>query len=179
MKSTGPPAVRSAVAIPADLDVGLALAVDRLRVPATGAPVRSSRDARDEPAIPVPTAQPCDTATSGRVNAPDWIPARSTVTNRKPAARTPSTSRAPHLGRHDPDQVVLEQLDPGDVAVVPHAAVGEPERPDGGLGGLDLGQLPGSTSEKCGMRDARQGAAGLSAFGQTELPGQVAHVRLG
>jgi hypothetical protein len=74
------------------------------------------------------------------VNAPDWIPARSTATKRNPAARTAAASRS-DLRRDRTRQVVLEQLDSSDVAVVPHPAVGEAEGPHGVLGRLDLGQL--------------------------------------
>ena len=76
--------------------------------------------------------------TSGRVNAPDWMPLRSTTTNRKPAART-AAHELPRARRPSArGQFRRRQLDPGDVAVVAHPHVGEAELAQRRLGPLDL-----------------------------------------
>ena len=103
------------------------------------------------------------------MNAPDWIPARSTATNRKPAATTArctSSRRSAHSAGDLPDG----QFDAGDVAVVAHAAVGEPERPQGPLRRLDLGEL--RRRHRLVVRDPRRQARcrRLVGAGQPEHP---------
>src|SRR5690606_4932292 len=69
----------------ADLLGRLGAAQDGLGVPPPGLATEVEvRDVGDVPGFPVHGR----TATSGRVNAPDWMPRRSSATKRKPAAPT-------------------------------------------------------------------------------------------
>ena len=169
VNSVAAPCSRRAAAISADL-LGRSCPGSRRPPGSRGGAHGRGRGPRTRPAPPrARGGQPRPTVTSGRVNAPDWIPARSTATNRKPAATTARCTSS-RTARRPRGRLSGRQFDAGDVAVVAHAAVGEPERPQGPLRGLDLGEL--RRRHRLVVRDPRRQARcrRLVGAGQPEHP---------
>ena len=82
------------------------------------------------------------------------------------------------LGQHGVE-VELGHLDAGDLAVVPHPELGEPERPQGGLGPLHRGQATERDGGAVGQAGREAGGGGLVPRVQPELVGDLAHPVLG
>ena len=116
--------------------------------------------------------------TSGSVNAPDWMPARSSGHEAEPGGQHRLPQCGAHRLAHGADEVVRRELDAGDLAVVPHADVGEAQPAQRRLGLLDLAELV--RRHRLAVRDARgQARRGrLVGVGQAERAGDPAHRRL-
>ena len=99
--------------------------------------------------------------------------------------REPKTSRtmavtdqAAHRFGDGPDEFIRRQFDPGDLAVVPDSQIAEPQRAKAALGlARSAAALLGVTVWKWGIREARQGAAGLLADGRPSVSGDCPNRR--
>ena len=152
-----------------DLLGGLARAVDGLRVAAAAGPVEVEVGEPGQHLLRLRRRQSRPTVTSGRVNAPDWIPARSTATNRKPAATTARCT----CSRTSAHARARSATGSSTRATSPWWRTRQSVNPSARRArsaASTWASFSGVTGSWCGIRDARQGAAGLSAQGRPEHP---------
>ncbi len=104
------------------------------------------------------------------MNAPDWMPAKS---------MHPREQQVAHRIGHRSLKVASEQLDPGDLAVVAHPAVGEAEVAHGPLGPVDLAQPLGRYRLVVGDARGQARRGWLVGHGQVQVPGHLTDLHLG
>ena len=110
---------------------------------------------------------------------PERKPSRSRVTQVKPSSRRPATRRARRSGWTRPAQGVDRDLDPGQVAVVADAELGQAEGAEQGLGPLDPGQAGRGDLDAIGDPGGQAGRGRLVGGAQAEAAGGLADLGLG
>ena len=112
------------------------------------------------------------------MNGPDWLPTRSSATNRNPGGADSRHESLGDLRRCGAGDLCGRQLDACDLTVMADAAVGEATLPQHALGSLDGSEVLGR--HRLVVRNARgdAGRGRLVGTGQFEESRQFSHVGL-